>query len=316
VWSNLIHPLVSDKVVPGIETLRQPLSGPTTEFNPAAIYEAAVLIQSEGELAVVDPGFTYHVDAYLKPFLEGQGRKVSDVTLIIDSHDHFDHAQANEALKAVSGASVAAHESGAKSIPGGVDVPLRDGDTLTVGAFSFEVIHMPGHSETCIALYEPREKVLISGDSVCGNGGCDQGLVILTDVPAYKASMRKASALDIAHLVPAHPYRGVTAPVMRGSEARQYLDVSLDWVERYEAETARILAEATEPLSNAQLQEALLESLAYDPEELRYYYLKFLGGFSRVTVDALLAQSVPLELRSKVRREGGLDVGCVYSSGE
>jgi glyoxylase-like metal-dependent hydrolase (beta-lactamase superfamily II) len=316
VWSPLRHPLVSDAVIPGIDTLRQPLSGPTTEFNAAAIYEAAVIIESDDQLAVVDPGFTYHVDAYLKPYLESRGKKLSDVTLIIDSHDHFDHAQANPALKGASGARVAAHESAATTVPGGVDIPLHDGDQLDVGSFHFEVVHLPGHSETCIGLYEPSDKVFVLGDSLQGNGGVDQGLVILTDIPSYKASVKKVLSYEVEHLVPAHPYRGASAPIMRGRQIKDYLQLCLDWVEKYESETIRILSEAKEPMTETELQELLLGSLAYDPEELKYYFLKFLGGFSRVTVDALLAQSVPDDLKEKVRREGWLDVGNVYSSGE
>ena len=97
------------------------------------------------------------------PILESEGKALSDVTLIIDSHDHFDHAQANPALKAASGAKVAAHESAADSVPGGVDIKLHDGDPVDVGSFHFRVVHLPGHSETCIGLYEPSVKVLILG---------------------------------------------------------------------------------------------------------------------------------------------------------
>lgn len=316
VWSELLHPLVTDDVVPGIKILRQPLSGPTTEYNAAAIYEGAVLIESDGHLAVVDPGFSYHVDKYLRPYLESQGKGLSDVTLIIDSHDHFDHAQANPVLKAASGAKIAAHESAADSVPGGADIKLHDGDPVDIGSFHFQVVHLPGHSETCIGLYEPSLKVLILGDSLQGYGGVDQGHVILTDIPAYKASVKKAAALDVEHLVLAHPYRGATAPVMRGEQIKQYLDLCLSCVEEYEAETVRILTETDEPLSEVKLQEMLLERLAYDPDELKYFFLKFLGAFSRVTVDALLAQSVPEELQGKVQRSGWLDVGNVYSSGE
>ncbi|MFC1953384.1 MBL fold metallo-hydrolase [Chloroflexota bacterium] len=46
------------------------------------------------------------------------------------------------------------------------DVLLQDGDTVTIGNFSFKVIWTPGHDAGHICLYEPARKVLFSGDHV------------------------------------------------------------------------------------------------------------------------------------------------------
>ena len=46
------------------------------------------------------------------------------------------------------------------------DVELNAGDTISNGSFGFEVIWTPGHSPGHICLYEPKKKLLFSGDQV------------------------------------------------------------------------------------------------------------------------------------------------------
>jgi len=46
------------------------------------------------------------------------------------------------------------------------DVMLDDGDTISNGSFEIEVLWTPGHSPGHICLYEPRKKLLFSGDHV------------------------------------------------------------------------------------------------------------------------------------------------------
>ncbi len=43
---------------------------------------------------------------------------------------------------------------------------LQDGDVLDLGDRALEVLHLPGHSAGCIALYDPRSQALFSGDVI------------------------------------------------------------------------------------------------------------------------------------------------------
>ena len=43
---------------------------------------------------------------------------------------------------------------------------LREGDTVTTGEFTFQVIWTPGHSSGHLCLYEPSKKILVSGDHI------------------------------------------------------------------------------------------------------------------------------------------------------
>lgn len=316
VWGGFAHPLVTDRIVDGMVNLRMPGAGPVAAFSSALVYVASVVIESGDEVAVFDTGFEYQVDKYILPYLASRGKTASDIKLIINSHDHFDHVDGNQRLRKLSGAKVAAHARCVDRIAGGVDRPLRDGDKLSIGDFGFTVTALPGHSDTAIGLFEEKTGVLLSGDSLCGNGDPDIGLAILTDIPGYRESIERVASLDPRVLVPAHPFRGMDGPVLRGEAVQKYLRACRRAVDSYEAEAVRLLRAAAHPMSRCALHQALVESLTWDPEEMRILYLQFLSGYSRVTVDALLAQVVPKELGGRVSDDPWLDAGQVYGTGE
>ena len=74
------------------------------------------------------------------------------VTLIVTSHQHFDHWQALEAVAAATGAPTAANEIDAEPLPVKPDRLLSGGDTVQVGDLTFDVIHLRGHTPGSIAL--------------------------------------------------------------------------------------------------------------------------------------------------------------------
>jgi glyoxylase-like metal-dependent hydrolase (beta-lactamase superfamily II) len=75
-----------------------------------------------------------------------------NVTLIVTSHQHFDHWQALEAVVAATGASTAAHEVDAEPLPVKPDRLLAGGDTIQIGELTFDVIHLRGHTPGSVAL--------------------------------------------------------------------------------------------------------------------------------------------------------------------
>jgi glyoxylase-like metal-dependent hydrolase (beta-lactamase superfamily II) len=74
------------------------------------------------------------------------------LALIVTSHQHFDHWQALAALVDATGAPTAAHELDADPLPVKPDRLLANGDTVTVGRLSFDVIHLRGHTPGSVAL--------------------------------------------------------------------------------------------------------------------------------------------------------------------
>jgi glyoxylase-like metal-dependent hydrolase (beta-lactamase superfamily II) len=47
-----------------------------------------------------------------------------------------------------------------------IDTEARDGDSLTVGATEFHVLHTPGHTPGSISLWIPSETKLVAGDTL------------------------------------------------------------------------------------------------------------------------------------------------------
>lgn len=74
------------------------------------------------------------------------------LSLIVTSHQHFDHWQALAAVAEVTGAPTAAHALDAEPLPVTPDRILADGDTVQIGDLTFGVIHLQGHTEGSVAL--------------------------------------------------------------------------------------------------------------------------------------------------------------------
>lgn len=74
------------------------------------------------------------------------------VSLIVTSHQHFDHWQALDAVAKATGAPTAANEIDAEALPLTPDRLLAGGDTVQIGELNFDVIHLRGHTPGSIAL--------------------------------------------------------------------------------------------------------------------------------------------------------------------
>jgi glyoxylase-like metal-dependent hydrolase (beta-lactamase superfamily II) len=74
------------------------------------------------------------------------------VSLIVTSHQHFDHWQALKALAETTGAPTAAHPIDADALPVKPDRLVAGGDTVQIGELTFDVIHLRGHTPGSIAL--------------------------------------------------------------------------------------------------------------------------------------------------------------------
>ena len=74
------------------------------------------------------------------------------LSLIVTSHQHWDHWQALQAVADATGAPSAAHEIDADPLPVKPDRLLAHGDTVEVGKLKFDVIHLRGHTPGSVAL--------------------------------------------------------------------------------------------------------------------------------------------------------------------
>ncbi|MDY7088950.1 MAG: MBL fold metallo-hydrolase [Actinomycetota bacterium] len=91
---------------------------------------------------------------------------------VVTTHRHADHWQALEAVVAATGAESLAHIEDAAEIPL-VNRDLRDGEHITVGSATLEVIQLVGHTPGSIALlYQDPDGPphLFTGDSLFPGG--------------------------------------------------------------------------------------------------------------------------------------------------
>jgi glyoxylase-like metal-dependent hydrolase (beta-lactamase superfamily II) len=84
--------------------------------------------------------------------LELIDRHAPTLSLIVTTHQHHDHWYALAEVAKATGAPTAAHRLDADPLPVEPDRILAHGDTIDVGALTFDVIHLQGHTEGSVAL--------------------------------------------------------------------------------------------------------------------------------------------------------------------
>ena len=111
--------------------------------------------------------------------------------LILNTHHHGDHVGGNLALKQRYAATIVGPKADAARIPG-LDVPLADGDPLSVGAVAGVCLDTPGHTRGHVSFHFPTARALFPGDTLFALG-C--GRLFEGDPPTMWASLAKLARL-------------------------------------------------------------------------------------------------------------------------
>lgn len=178
----------------------------------------AYLVCGADKNVLIDTGTTSNFPTLLK-CLQEIGLKVEEMNLIILTHEHSDHTGAAQFF--FNSAVISAHRLAANKIelldefvtmntylnaPGNgfyAHIWLEDNMLIDLGNFRLKVIHTPGHTSGCICIYETREGLLFSGDTVFAKG-------ILSDIASsgnisdYVNSLERLSTIRIAEMYPGH----------------------------------------------------------------------------------------------------------------
>jgi len=104
-----------------------------------------------------------------------------EISLIVNTHSHWDHVADNAFLTEATGAPILIHKDDAAQLthpttgvgslpweirPSQASRLIADGDSMRIGSVTFTVIHTPGHTPGSICLYCRASRLLVSGDTL------------------------------------------------------------------------------------------------------------------------------------------------------
>ncbi len=83
---------------------------------------------------------------------------------------------------------------------------LQEGDNIGIGDYSFLCVETPGHTKGHMCLYDPKSKILFSGDHILGSITPNIALWLENEDPLqqYMESLDKIDKFDIAKVLPGH----------------------------------------------------------------------------------------------------------------
>jgi glyoxylase-like metal-dependent hydrolase (beta-lactamase superfamily II) len=189
---------------------------------PLDLLNAFLLEGDDGSLTLVDAG-TRRAPRAVLAALASLGRSPGDVTHLLLSHAHSDHAGGARALQEASGGRVLAHEREAvylregrmptpdRSTRGGrllartsgggfagltPDETFEDGAVLPV-AGDVQVVHTPGHTPGHCSFLHAASGVLLTGDALFNVRGLRWSIKTpCTDIALSRSSAARLGELD------------------------------------------------------------------------------------------------------------------------
>jgi hydroxyacylglutathione hydrolase len=188
---------------------------------------------SSGDLTLVDAGLMGK-DGYKIESIQKAGIDLADIKRVIMTHTHLDHLGClPEIMDTLPQAELWMHideadplEKGDERIAYGMkmfedmvqtmfnrkkghfkmtsDRKLAGDETLEMGGMVWDLIHVPGHSPGSIALYNPKERVLIPGDVVYADRAIGRFDFHGASGRDLNDSLLALSTLDVDILLPGH----------------------------------------------------------------------------------------------------------------
>lgn len=181
---------------------------------------------------LIDTGYKGDFDT-TERLIAGIGVDPRRTSLIVTTHSHCDHIGGNRIIQEASGCEVAMHRIGKHFMDTRDDWStwrryfaqeadffdctrsLEDSEVLCIGPHEFEVMYTPGHSADGIVLFNKRERLLISSDTLW-----EHDMAVMTvrvegsrTLFSMLESLDRIAGLDVKTVCPGHgdiftDYRG------------------------------------------------------------------------------------------------------------
>jgi glyoxylase-like metal-dependent hydrolase (beta-lactamase superfamily II) len=169
-----------------------------------------------GEAMVVDPADD------VDDIIALASKNLLKIKTILNTHGHVDHIMGNAEMKEKTGAEIIIHEDEAdyldkigdywlsmfnarKSPP--ADKTVKEGDIISIGRYSWKVIHTPGHTPGCICLYQPELGICLTGDTLfVGSVGRTDGPKSSWSEMMHSIKSRLLTLPDETEIFPGHNY--------------------------------------------------------------------------------------------------------------
>ena len=168
------------------------------------------------------------------------GVNLSDIALIINTHTHCDHIGGNQIIQQKSGCDIALHKVGRYFIDTQdgwstwwryynqeaeffkCTKTLIDGDIIAIGPHKFQVIYTPGHASDGIVLYNSKDKILISSDTLWESDMAVMTLRVEGSMALFhlQESLQKLESLDVKRVYPGHgkPFSDIKRAILKSKE--------------------------------------------------------------------------------------------------
>jgi hydroxyacylglutathione hydrolase len=160
-------------------------------------YTYLLVCEESGEAAVVDAP----EEAPVVARADALGVRIA---VVLSTHHHFDHSQANPALAKRYDAPVYGHRSDEGRLPGQTH-GLEEGDTVSVGRQQAHILFIPAHTRGHIAYVFDDAQAVFCGDTMFA-AGCGR-LFEGTPEMMYTALCEKLAALpDATRVYCGHEY--------------------------------------------------------------------------------------------------------------
>jgi len=196
-----------------------------------------VVLRAPGRNVLIDSGYCTHRERTLEFVAGPEGLAGEPLERLVNTHCHTDHMGGNAALADAYGCRIAVPIGEAKNLDpwtpatGSIaffghqadvfrfDDTLSPGDRFDGAGLEWHVHAAPGHDMEALMFFEPRHRLLVSGDALWENG---MGIVwpeigANASIDASLETLSRIEALDPAVVIPGHgsPFTDVAGALAR-----------------------------------------------------------------------------------------------------